>query len=252
MSGRKNFFTHKVADAQSLASSFVTDPVKLETVSLVGYNISTADVTNNVGEFGIQHRMWIDANTYSAWNDLTLDSDSILADADATLEIIASKLPPGELRLKYSALDAQVQTLTFPTKAASADGDYIVITDKNGDEWAFAMDKTGAAAATPTGAAWTAIPSARKVYYDISGGGTAASVAALAETALNALTGFSSVFTTDDSAANGTMTLSATAAGYGVAPVGYSKDDSGAGSITGVITSGPDGTAAIFVSGSQE
>lgn len=252
MSGRKNFFSKKISDAQSLATSFVTDPVSLETVSLVGYHVATDGVTGNLGEFGIQHRMWVDANNYSEWNDLTLDSDNVLDDADVIFEIIASELPPGQLRLKFDAVDAQVQTLTFPALADAVDGDYIVITDKNGNEWALALDTTGGAAAEPTGAAWAAVPAARRDYVDISGGTTAASVAALAETAINGLSGFSGVFTTDDSAADGTMTLSSSAAGFGVAPASYNADDSDEGSMSGVITSGPDGTAAVFVSGAQE
>lgn len=252
MSGRKNVFSHKIAAAQTLATSYNSDPIKLDTVSLVAFHVSTASVTNNVGQFTIEHRIYVDQNNYSDWAELTLDSDSILADVDAIFEIIASTLPPGQIRLVYSALDAQVQTLTFPSKAGSTDGDFIVITDKNDVEWAIALDKTGGAAAEPTATAWTDIPAAKKDYVDISAATDAASVAALVEIALNALTGFSSVFTTDDTAANGTMTLTSTAAGFGVAPVSYNQAGSSTGSISGVITSGPDGTAAIYVTGAQE
>lgn len=252
MSGRKNTFAYKIAAAQSLATSFYTDPINLNSVSLVGYHVSTASVTNNVGEFGLQKRIWVDVNNYSDWNDMTLSSTNILADVNAIFEMIASTMNPGQIRMKYSALDAQIQTLTFPALADADDGDYIVITDKNDVVWAIALDTTGAAAAEPTGSVWGSIAASHKDYVDISGATTAASVAALIETALNALSGFISVFTTNDTAADGTMTLSSTAAGFGVAPASYNADDSNTGSITGVITSGPDGTAAIFVSGAQE
>lgn len=252
MSGRKNFFKRKMETAISLASSFETDPIELETISLVGFNIASSDISTNTGEFSVQHRINANSNQISEWCTLTLDSTPRWADEDDVLEAIAGSLPPGQVRLAFSAIDAQVQLLTFPTKAGSTDGDYVVITDKNGLEWAIALDKTGAAAAEPTGAAWADIPAGRKDYVDISAATTAASVAALIETALNALTGFSSVFTTDDTAANGTMELQSTAAGYGVAPVPHNADDSGAGSILGEIDSGPDGTADIYVSGAQE
>jgi hypothetical protein len=122
-------------------------------------------------------------------------------------------------------------TLTFPTKAGSTGGDYIVITDTAGLTWAAALNKSGADPA-PTGAIYTAIPAGRKVNVDISGGTDAASVAALVETALNALTGFTAKIVTDDTAANGTMTLTHVSPGAVAVPAPHNANDSGAGSIT--------------------
>lgn len=63
--------------------------------------------------------------------------------------------------------------------------------------------------AEPTGAIWTAIPANKKGQADISGATTAANVAAIFETAFDALTGFTSVVTSDDTAADGTMLMTA-------------------------------------------
>lgn len=120
--------------------------------------------------------------------------------------------------------------------SASA-GDYIVISDTNGLSWAVAMDTTGSSP-SPTGAIWTAIPAGRKVKVNISAALTAAAVATIVKNALNALTGFSSVITIDDSAANGTMTLTSVAKGPVTDPVPHNENDSGAGSIVGVQTTG--------------
>lgn len=126
---------------------------------------------------------------------------------------------------------AEVDTLTFPALAGASASDYVVITDVDGNTWAVALDTTGADAA-PTGAAWVAVDVARKVQANISGDVSAADVAATCETALNGLTGFSSVITTDDSAADGTMTLTHAGRKNVTDPDPKNADDTGVGSIT--------------------
>jgi len=128
--------------------------------------------------------------------------------------------------------DYKVETLTFPAKAGATDGDYVYFDDASGARWAIALDTTGGAAATPSGAIWTAIAAANKDYVDINAATDAASVAALVETAMNALTGFSAAFTTDDTAADGTMELARDAKGVVATSAGKTFDDAGAGSIT--------------------
>lgn len=131
---------------------------------------------------------------------------------------------------------AEIQTLTFPAKASTTGGDYIVLTDYSGQKWAVAVNKSGADAA-PTGAVWTAIGAAFKGVANISSDTTAAQVAARFETAFNALTGFTGVFTSDDTAANGTMTMTAVHGGTNLTnPATYSANDGGAGSLAGVQT----------------
>jgi hypothetical protein len=131
---------------------------------------------------------------------------------------------------------AEKDTFNFATKAGSGDGDYVVENDANGLSWAIALDTTGGAANTPTGAIWTAIPAARKAYLNISAAGTAASVATAVKAGFNALTGFTAVFTADDSAADGHLANTATTPGVCAAPSVHNKGDTGAGSVTVVVT----------------
>lgn len=129
----------------------------------------------------------------------------------------------------------EVDRIIFAAKASTGDGDYFVINDWNGLSWAVALDTTGGAANTPTGAAWVAVPSGRKVYTDISGATSGTDVELLVATAINALTGFTAVITT----ANSTVNLDCTAVNAGVvtAPTVYSKAGaSGTGSITKSVT----------------
>ncbi len=128
-----------------------------------------------------------------------------------------------------------VHTVTWLTKANTTDADYVVIEDTSGAKWAIYADKTGSTAA-PTGAIYAAIPAANKGKADISGSTTAADVAAVFETSFDALTGFTALITTDDTAADGTMTFTQTKGGTVTAPVPKNEDDSGAGTIVGADT----------------
>ena len=94
----------------------------------------------------------------------------------------------------------------------------------------------GVASTAPAGILWTAIAGARKGLADISGDTTAAQVAARVETALNALTGFTAAITTDDTANDGTMTLTQVVKAPTTNPVPKDAAESGAGTITGVQT----------------
>jgi len=93
-----------------------------------------------------------------------------------------------------------------------------------------------AATAAPSGAVWAAIPSANKTLADVSGATDAASVAAIFETSFDGLVDFSTGTTTDDSAADGTMLVSPTAAAWVAVPASYLEDDSAAGGITSART----------------
>lgn len=124
-----------------------------------------------------------------------------------------------------------IQTLTFDTFANTGDGDYVVLEDTAGLTWAVAADKTGSSA-EPTGAIWDAIPAARKAQADISGDTTAAQVAATFEATFDAITGFTAVITSDDTAADGTMTMTQIKGGVVDDVVVKNADDSGVGSIS--------------------
>lgn len=131
---------------------------------------------------------------------------------------------------------AEVSRITFETKAASAAGDYFVVYDSVGLGWAGSVNKTGTDP-EPTGAVWASIAAARKAHVDISGATTAAQVAALFETAFDALAAVP--ITTDDSAANGTMLFSVTLPGATANAATYSEDDSSAGGLlAATITAG--------------
>jgi hypothetical protein len=143
-----------------------------------------------------------------------------------------------------------VHTLTFPTLAGAVDGDYVTFYDQAGTAWAAALDTTGGAANTPTGAAWTAIAAGNKVEVDISGATTAADVAALVETDIDGMTGFTAVITSDDTAADGTMTLTQIVPGTVTLGNDYSKTGAAGTGTTLAIASTTTGVATeVSVSG---
>lgn len=126
---------------------------------------------------------------------------------------------------------ASVDTATFDTFANTTSGDYLVIYDTAGLAWAIAADKTGSAP-QPTGVIWTAIPAARKAKVDISAAVTAAQVATAFQNAFNALV--SVPFVADDNVADVGFTQNLR--GAITAPSVHNANDSGAGSITVVVT----------------
>jgi hypothetical protein len=130
----------------------------------------------------------------------------------------------------------EVQTLTYEALAGSDDGDFVIVETAAGVKYALALDTTGAAATAPAGALWTAVDASRRALVDISAATDAASVAAAAETAWNLLPGFTAAITSDDTAADGTMTFTQVAFGPTTNPVPKNALESGAGGILGVQT----------------
>ncbi len=159
-------------------------------------------------------------------------SDAALVDHCLFADIVATITGNNPSNKTFATGVMDVKTFTFPALADAVDGNYISWYNTAGLRFAIAMDTTGLAAATPTGAIWASIASARKSYYDISGATTAADVAALVETGMNLLTGLTSSITTDDTAADGTMTLTQIIPGVVPNAVPKNKNDSGAGTIT--------------------
>ena len=123
----------------------------------------------------------------------------------------------------------QVDTLTFPAKAGVTTGDYINVYAQDGTTYALFLDLTGADS-NPTGANFVAADYSGSA--DISLATDAASVAAIAELALNALTDLTAKITTNDVAADGTMTLTQIVLGPVTNPIPNNEDDTGAGSIS--------------------
>lgn len=170
----------------------------------------------------------IDAGEF--WVDTSPDADGVaipaackdIAITDDILATVANATPAV----------AQVDTLTLPAKAGSTGGDYIVVTADDGTTYACALNKAGNDPA-PTGAAYVA--ASYKVNKDISAATDAASVAALVNTALNTLTGFTAKITSVD-VLDGTITLTQVSTGPVAVPVPHNANDSGAGSITTAAT----------------
>ena len=77
-----------------------------------------------------------------------------------------------------------------------------------------------------------AVPSARRAQADLSGETSAADVAEAFEAAFNGISGFNAVITSNDTAADGTMTMTQIKGGTIEDVVPKDDDDSGAGSIT--------------------
>lgn len=125
----------------------------------------------------------------------------------------------------------EVQTVTFQSKAASTAGDYVVISDIGGRQYACSVDKLGTGI-EPTGAIWSAITSDFKTTVDISGATDAASVAALFEIAFNSLREFTTFVTTDDTAGAGALKFTQNVFGNNAAVVVKNATDAGAGGIT--------------------
>ncbi len=137
----------------------------------------------------------------------------------------------------------EVDQITFDTKGNTTNGDYFILHDYLGGSWAIALDTLGTAAATPTGAAWLAVPAANKTYLDISSTTSGSDISTAVHTALLALTGFTTVIT----AVTSTTHQNCTSAWSGVVvtPAVYSKAGAaGTGSITFAITT-PGTSAAV-------
>lgn len=93
----------QLAATQSLAASFNSDVFEIpRKVSNVGINIDCNNVTDNTGDFVVQHRI-NDGKNQSEWASLSLSATPTLADADATYFLNLNQIPPGDLRVKFTA-----------------------------------------------------------------------------------------------------------------------------------------------------
>lgn len=139
-------------------------------------------------------------------------------------------------------------TVNFADEASTVVGDYITWVDTSGNRWGIGLNLDGTT--EPTSAEWIAIDAARKDTVDVTGLGTDIAIAAAVETAMNALTGFAALFTTDDTAADGTMTITSDAYGATGTPTAFASDGIAASSAavtlttTGVALTAP--TGAIY------
>ena len=169
--------------------------------------------------------------------DIVVESIALGTAITAKLQTAAGE--SGWIDSKTASLAATQRVLkaTFDDKAGTGDGDYLVLTDAEGVDWAVAADTTGSSP-EPTGAAWLAIAASHKTQADISGASDEASVAAIFETAFNSLTNFNDQFTTDDTAADGTMLFATIPVGAVDSAIDtHNANDSGAGTIVGEVDS---------------
>jgi pyrimidine operon attenuation protein/uracil phosphoribosyltransferase len=120
-----------------------------------------------------------------------------------TLEDVYSKFMFGSVALAAAVQGiattavtgtSEAAKLTFVAKNACTAGDFAVITDTSGNEWAVAVDVAGTDP-EPTSALWAAIPAARKANVDISGATTDANVATAMRAGLAGLTDIGTVIT---------------------------------------------------------
>lgn len=108
---RKELLTgYQLKDNQSLAADFQTAATTVKNIDNVGVNISTTGVTTNTGTFNVQHRVVQTVNpgtgaalAFSDWATLTLSPPATLANADTVILINLNQLPPGEIRVTFTA-----------------------------------------------------------------------------------------------------------------------------------------------------
>lgn len=106
MAKKDALFGKKLVDAHSLAASFDSDPFRIKFLDNIGINISTASVTDNTGYFTVEHRIVKDDNSraYSAWCPLAFgEGNPTLANANNTFLLNINQIPPGEIRVRFTA-----------------------------------------------------------------------------------------------------------------------------------------------------
>lgn len=91
----------KIETAKTLATSFNSDAIDVNTADNVGFFIYTDSVTDNTGNFQVQIRPYKDSTSSGAWIDL--GSASTLADADNSFFVVNRQLPNCQLRIAYTA-----------------------------------------------------------------------------------------------------------------------------------------------------
>jgi hypothetical protein len=164
-------------------------------------------------------------STYAKWTDLVADDATFTEGVQEVTEITCIA--------EEGAL--AVQTLTFPAKSSITSGDFIYFEASDGTKYAVAADLTGSDA-EPTSALWNSFPAAQKAQADLSAATTAAQVAAAFETAIDGITDLSTKITSDDTAADGTMTLTQVDTGPVNSPQYSNAAGTGAGSLRAVST----------------
>ena len=124
------------------------------------------------------------------------------------------------------------KTINFDDKASTTGGDHIIIPDQPGDDWAIGLDVSGTDE-EPTSAEWLAVPEGRKVFVDISGVANDEDIAALVVTAFELLTGLTYDLTDQ---LDGTVEFLSKTVGTVAECTPLDADGTGVGSIASVET----------------
>jgi hypothetical protein len=197
--------------------------MRFKAAALVFVLLSTVAYADSVNE-----TLWSATRSSSGFSNSMEIDEAIHLDVTA----VVTESQPGNDTFISGV--AEVQTLTFETKANSDPADYVVFYSAAGTVYALSLDIDSDE--EPTGAVWLAIPAAQKSHCDVSAATTAAQVAEAAEVCIDAITGMTAAIVTDDTAANGTMTLTQVESGPTTNPNPQNADDSGNGGIAGVET----------------
>lgn len=93
----------QISSTASLAASFNTDAFSIpRKITNIGINIDCNNVTDNTGDFNIQHRI-NDGKNQSEWATLSFSSVPTLANAAATFFVNLNQIPPGDIRVVFTA-----------------------------------------------------------------------------------------------------------------------------------------------------
>jgi hypothetical protein len=108
MAKKDSVFGYKLTTAQSLSASFNSAVFRVKYLDNIGINIDCTGVTSNTGTFAIQHRIVKEAlpseSTFkSSWATLTLDAVPTLAGASTVFFVNLNQVPPGEIRVAFTA-----------------------------------------------------------------------------------------------------------------------------------------------------
>lgn len=103
MSRKQLLPAKQLESAKTLASSFQTSEVTVDTADNIGLWIYASSVTDNTGTFGVDVRPYRDQNTYGDWVALSLSPTSTLANTDQNFFISLNQLPNCQVRVNFTA-----------------------------------------------------------------------------------------------------------------------------------------------------
>ncbi len=208
-------------------------------------HLKTVILSDNAGTVGF----WIDVDNAGG----SIPAAASACDRAVEITTITTGMTDAQVATAVAAvIDADAQFVALVPGAAIitvTDAATGARADASASTSGFTVSTTtqGAAlGAAPTGALWTAVDASRKTQADISGDTTAAQVAARCETAWDAMTGFTALIVTDDSAADGSMLFTSVIDGVDcAAPVRSNTGDTGNGSTTVAATTPGSFTATV-------